>query len=214
MATKLLSSKQESIIRFIREFLRSHGYPPSIRDIAGACGISSTSVVAYNLKKLEQAGHIGRHSEISRGIQLLDGNQDTRKPAYVPIAGEIAAGEPIPVPDSETTNVTVTEGLEVSQELTRGRENVYALRVKGDSMLDALIRDGDIVLMEHINSAEEGDMVAVWLKKEQEVTLKKFYAEPNRICLRPANTQMKPIYTTADNVEIQGKLVAVIRPVP
>jgi len=132
----------------------------------------------------------------------------------VPIVGEIAAGEPIPVPDSETTNVISTEGLEVSLQLTRGRQNVYALRVKGDSMLDALIRDGDIVLMDCVNSAEEGDMVAVWLKREQEVTLKKFYAEPNRVCLRPANTQMKPIYTTADNVEIQGKLVAVIRSMP
>ena len=214
MATKLLSSKQESIIRFIREFLRSHSYPPSVRDIAKGCSISSTSVVAYNLNKLAQAGYISRHSDISRGIELLNGTADIRKLVCVPIVGEIAAGEPIPVPDSETTNVISTEGLEVSQQLTRGRQNVYALRVKGDSMLDALIRDGDIVLMDCVNSAEEGDMVAVWLKREQEVTLKKFYAEPNRVCLRPANTQMKPIYTTADNVEIQGKLVAVIRSMP
>ncbi|TET43406.1 MAG: repressor LexA [Dehalococcoidia bacterium] len=214
MATKLLSSKQESIIRYIRQFLRNHGYPPTIRDIARGCSISSTSVVAYNLNKLEQAGYIGRHSDISRGIELLNGTEDSRKLVYVPIVGEIAAGEPIPVPDSETTNVISIEGLEVSQELTHGRENVYALRVKGDSMLDALIRDGDIVLMEYVSSAEEGDMVAVWLKREQEVTLKRFFAEPNWIRLEPANTQMKPIYTTPDNVEIQGKLVALIRPMP
>jgi len=214
LATKLLSSKQESIIRYIRQFLRNHGYPPTIRDIARGCSISSTSVVAYNLNKLEQAGYIGRHSDISRGIELLNGTEDSRKLVYVPIVGEIAAGEPIPVPDSETTNVISIEGLEVSQELTHGRENVYALRVKGDSMLDALIRDGDIVLMEYVSSAEEGDMVAVWLKREQEVTLKRFFAEPNWIRLEPANTQMKPIYTTPDNVEIQGKLVALIRPMP
>ncbi len=214
MATKLLSSKQECIIKFIREFLRNHGYPPSIRDIARGCSISSTSVVAYNLNKLEQAGYIARHSDISRGIELLNGNEDIGNLVYVSLVGEIAAGEPIPVPDSETTNVISIEGLEVSQELTHGRENVYALRVKGDSMLDALIRDGDVVLMEYVSSAEEGDMVAVWLKREQEVTLKRFFAEPNRIRLEPANTQMKPIYTTPDNVENQGKLVAVIRPMP
>lgn len=214
MATKLLSSKQECIIRYIRQFLRNHGYPPTIRDIARGCSISSTSVVAYNLNKLEQAGYIGRHSDISRGIELLNGTEDSRKLVYVPIVGEIAAGEPIPVPDSETTNVISIERLEVSRELTHGRENVYALRVKGDSMLDALIRDGDIVLMEYVSSAEEGDMVAVWLKREQEVTLKRFFAEPNWIRLEPANTQMKPIYTAPDNVEIQGKLVALIRPMP
>jgi len=214
LATKLLSSKQECIIRYIRQFLRNHGYPPTIRDIARGCSISSTSVVAYNLNKLEQAGYIGRHSDISRGIELLNGTEDSRKLVYVPIVGEIAAGEPIPVPDSETTNVISIERLEVSRELTHGRENVYALRVKGDSMLDALIRDGDIVLMEYVSSAEEGDMVAVWLKREQEVTLKRFFAEPNWIRLEPANTQMKPIYTAPDNVEIQGKLVALIRPMP
>jgi SOS-response transcriptional repressor, LexA len=102
----------------------------------------------------------------------------------------------------------------VSEELIRGRENIYALRVKGDSMLDALIRGGDIVLMDYVNSAEDGDMVAVWLRKEQEVTLKKFFIEPNRIRLEPANSHMKPIYTTLGNVEIQGKVLAVIRPMP
>jgi repressor LexA len=214
LANSLLSSKQECIIKFIREFLRNHRYPPSIRDIARGCSISSTSVVAYNLNKLEQAGYIGRHSDIIRGIELLNGNEDIGNLVYVSLVGEIAAGEPIPVPDSETTNVTSTEGLAVSQQLIRGRENVYALRVKGNSMLDALIGDGDVVLMDYGNSAGDGDMVAVWLEREQEVTLKRFFAEPNRIRLEPANTQMKPIYTSPDNVENQGKLVAVIRPMP
>ena len=214
MATKLLSPKQERIINFITEFLYDKGYPPTIRDIAAGCGISSTSVVAYNLDKLEQAGYIRRHSDISRGIEFLNPKQREGKLAYVPIVGEIAAGEPIPVPASDTGNVIPSEGLEVSRTLLRGSQNVYALRVKGDSMLDALIGDGDIVLMEHVNSAENGDMVAVWLKKEQEVTLKRFFAESNRIRLEPANSQMKSIYTTPDNVEIQGKVLAVIRRIP
>jgi repressor LexA len=214
MAIKSLSPKQERIINFVTEFLHDRGYPPTIRDIAVGCGISSTSVVAYNLNKLEQAGYIRRHSDISRGIEFLNPQQKGGKLVYIPIVGVIAAGEPIPVPASDTGNVIPTDGLKVSEELLRGKQDIYALRVKGDSMLDALIGEGDIVLMDYVSSAENGDMVAVWLKEEQEVTLKKFFAEPNRIRLEPANSQMKPIYTTPDNVEIQGRVVAVIRRMP
>ena len=209
MAVKSLSPKQERIINFVTEFLHDKGYPPTIRDIAAGCGISSTSVVAYNLNKLEQAGYIRRHSDISRGIKFLTPQQKGKKLVYIPIVGVIAAGEPIPVPD--TGNIIPNEGVEVSEELVRGKQDIYALRVRGDSMLDALIGDGDIVLMDYGNSAENGDMVAAWLKAEQEVTLKRFFAEPKRIRLEPANSQMKPIYTTPDNVEIQGRVVAVIR---
>jgi len=209
MAIKSLSPKQERIINFVTEFLHDKGYPPTIRDIAAGCGISSTSVVAYNLNKLEQAGYIRRHSDISRGIKFLTPQEKGGKLVYIPVVGVIAAGEPIPVPD--TGNIIPNEGLEVSEELVRGKQDIYALRVRGDSMLDALIGDGDIVLMDYVGSAENGDMVAVWLKEEQEVTLKRFFAEPNRIRLEPANSQMKPIYTTPNNVEIQGRVVAVIR---
>ena len=214
MATKSLSPRQEQILNFISDFLRDKGYPPSIRDIVVGCGISSTSVVAYNLDKLEAAGYIRRHSDISRGIQFLDKEQMGRKLVCVPVVGAIAAGEPIPVPASDAGNVIPTEVLEVSEELINGRQNIYALRVKGDSMLDALIKNGDIVLMEYVNNAEDGDTVAIWLKKEQEVTLKKFFAEPNRIRLEPANSQMKPIYTAPDNVVVQGRVLAVIRRMP
>jgi repressor LexA len=209
MAIKSLSPKQERIIKFVTEFLSDKGYPPTIRDIAAGCGISSTSVVAYNLNKLEQAGYIRRHSDISRGIKFLTPQQKGKKLVYIPMVGVIAAGEPIPVPD--TGNIAPNEGLEVSEELVRGKQDIYALRVKGDSMMDALIGDGDIVLMDHVANVENGDMVAVWLKEEQEVTLKRFFAESNRIRLEPANGHMRPIYTTPDNVEIQGKVVAVIR---
>ncbi len=212
MAIKSLSPKQERIINFVTEFLNDKGYPPTIRDIAAGCEISSTSVVAYNLNKLEQAGYIRRHSDISRGIKFLTPQKKGRKLVHVPIVGVIAAGEPIPVPDAGT--IIPNEGLEVSKELIRGKQDIYALRVKGDSMLDALIGDGDIVLMDHVSSAEKGDMVAVWLKEEQEVTLKRFFSEPDHIRLEPANSQMKPIYTTPDNVEIQGRVVAVIRRIP
>ena len=209
MTVKSLSPKQQRIINFVTEFLHDKGYPPTIRDIAAGCGLSSTSVVAYNLNKLQQAGYIRRHSDISRGIKFLAPQQKEAKLVHIPIVGVIAAGEPIPVPD--TGNTIPNEGLEVSEELIRGKEDIYALRIRGDSMLDALIGDGDIVLMDYVSGAENGDMVAVWLKEEQEVTLKRFFAEPNCIRLEPANSQMKPIYTTPDNVEIQGRVMAVIR---
>jgi repressor LexA len=205
---KLLSPRQESIINFITGFLQGNGYPPSIRDIAAGCGISSTSVVAYNLNKLEQAGYIHRHNDISRGIKFLNRAGEL---VSVPIVGEIAAGEPIPVPASDSGNFIPMGRVEVSKELIRGKDEVYALRVKGDSMVDALIGHGDIVLMEYVNSAENGDMVAAWLRKEQEVTLKKFYVDSDYIRLQPANSKMKPVYTTLNNVEIQGKVLAVIR---
>lgn len=214
MVTKVVSSKQENIVKFIRDFLCDKGYPPTIRDIASGCGISSTSVVAYNLDRLEEVGYIRRHSDISRGIELLDSQRNTPRVIYIPIIGQIAAGEPIPVLASETWSIIPSEGIEVAEELTKGKQGVYALRVKGDSMVDALIKDGDIVLMEYVNNAENGDMVAVWLKKEEEVTLKKFFGEAKRIRLEPANSQVKPIYATPDNVEIQGRVVAVIRRMP
>ena len=95
--------------------------------------------------------------------------------------------------------------------MTRGKEEVYALKVKGSSMVDALISDGDIILMQYVNVVENGEMAAIWFKAEKEVTLKRFYAESGRIRLQPANSQMQPIYAEPDNVEIQGRVIAVIR---
>ena len=209
---KGLSSKQQHIIDFIRSFLVGRSYPPTIRDIVSGCGISSTSVVSYNLNILEKEGYIRRHPEVSRGIELLAGSPAPGSPRQVPIIGPIAAGEPIPVPTPDTWDVTASaETLEVPEDLVRGRQGVYALKVKGSSMVDALINDGDIVLMQYVNVVENGEMAAIWLKAENEATLKKCYAEPGRIRLQPANSQMQPIYAEPDNVEIQGRVIAVIR---
>lgn len=208
----MLSLKQRSIIDFIGRFLAEKGYPPTIRDMVGGCGISSTSVVDYNLNILEKLGYIRRHREVSRGIELLDGAASSGRQVLVPLVGQIAAGRPIPVPDDESWDVTAAaDRLAVSEELLRGRQGVYALKVKGTSMIDALIGDGDIVLMQAANVVDDGQMAAVWLKAEKEVTLKRFYAEPGRIRLQPANGRMKAIYTAPDNVEVQGRVVAVIR---
>jgi len=209
---KTLSARQQSIVDFIRRFWLDRGYPPSIRDIVTGCGLSSTSVADYNLRILEKKGYIHRHREVSRGIELPVRSSAAGRKLYVPIIGQIAAGEPIPVPDTDTWDTTASaDTIEVTRDLTRGREGVYALRVKGSSMMDALINDGDVVLMQYVNVVENGEMAAVWLKAEREATLKKFYAESGRVRLQPANSQMKAIYVEPDNVEIQGRVVAVIR---
>ena len=201
---KALSQKQQKIIDFLRRFIREKDYPPSIRDIQEACGISSTSVVDYNLKALERMGYIHRDREVSRAIELLDGSGRRPRTIAVPIIGQIAAGQPIPVPEA---SVDYSETVDITADMTRGKENVYALRVKGTSMIDALVNDGDIVILEQISSPDNGDMVAAWLKKEQEVTLKKFYREGKRVRLQPANETMEPIYSSADNVEVQGRVL-------
>jgi len=210
MTMKNLSPKQQTIIDFIRQFLVDRGYPPTIRDIQASCSISSTSVVDYNLNILEQEGYLRRDPEVSRGIELLTG-----APVWatqVPLIGLIAAGNPIPVPAPDTWNIAATsETIETAGYLTGGREDVYALRVKGMSMVDALINDGDIVLLQHTGIVENGEMAAIWLKAEKEATLKKVYVEPTRIRLQPANAQMQPIYTEPENIEIQGRVIGVIR---
>ena len=208
-----LSSKQQSILRFIRRFIEEHDYPPSIRQIQDGCSISSTSVVDYNLKKLEGDGYIRRDREVSRAIELLERGGRPPRTLAVPIIGRIAAGQPIPVPTADTwSNLDYSESIQVTRDMVGGRPNVYGLRVKGNSMIDALVNDGDIVLMESSNTADNGDMVAVWLKREQEATLKRFYQEGDRIRLQPANETMAPIYADPANVEVQGKVLGAIRP--
>jgi repressor LexA len=209
---KRLSDKQKHIIGYIDRFLSEKGYPPSIRDIQAGCKISSTSVVDYNLNILESRGYLRRHADVSRGIKLLNKEPAAEMLVSVPVIGFIAAGRPVPVPASDTWDVTASaETMNVPRELTRDREGVYALRVKGTSMIDALINDGDIVLMQYVNAVENGEMAAVWLKEEKEATLKRVYVEPESVRLQPANDQMLPLYAAPDNVEIQGRVIAVVR---
>lgn len=203
------STKQMTILSFLQEYMRDHSYPPSIREICSGCGISSTSVVEYNLNLLERAGYIRRDREISRGIELIEGER--ARMVKVPLIGTIAAGTPIPVPTAETWRVDGEETLDLPEDMTNSGDGVYALRVRGTSMIDALINDGDIVLMKAIQVANNGEMVAAWLKAEKETTLKRFYQEDGRVRLEPANSTMRPIYVDADNLEIQGKVIGVIR---
>lgn len=207
-----LSAKQKRILEFIRQFVAEHDYPPSIRQIQEACQISSTSVVDYNLRILERLGYIRRDREVSRAIEILEraGLRRSRVVA-VPIIGTIAAGQPIPVPNPDTWTAFSDDVIELSPDIVGHRDNIYALRVKGNSMIDALVNDGDIVVMEAASSADDGEMVAAWLKREQETTLKKLYRQGRRVRLQPANQTMQPIVTEAENVDVQGRVITVIR---
>jgi len=201
-----LSKTRERILGYIRVFFNERGYAPTVRDILKGCNLSSTAVVQHHLNVLEREGRIHRDPEVFRSIQLAD----RKNTVSVPLLGIIAAGEPIPVPTAETWRSEALETIELTDEMTQGKE-VYALKVKGLSMIDALIDDGDVVLMEPVSTAENDDMVAVWLKEQQEVTLKRIFLEPGRICLRPANKLMEPVYQSPENVEIQGRVVGVVR---
>ena len=205
-----ISSRQRDILKFIQCYLDEHGYPPAIRDISAGCGISSTSVAVFHLKKLEEKGYIRRRPDISRGIELASASD--REEASVPLIGIIAAGTPVPVPSADTwSEADSADLIKVPRVLLAGAENVYALKVKGDSMQDALISDGDIVIMESAVVVENGETAAVWLKNEKEITLKKVFREGGHIRLQPANKHYPAIIVSAGNVEVQGKVVAVLR---
>jgi repressor LexA len=208
---KDLSRRQQAILSFIERFLDENDYPPTIRDIQTELGISSTSVVDYNLKALEARGVIRRNSKISRGIELVSRGFGRRNVVAIPVIGQIAAGLPIPVP-GDLEGSDVTEMVELGSDLVRNTgQGLFALRVKGHSMVDALINDGDVVVLKQQETCENGETVAVWLKEQRETTLKRFYLEGDRVRLQPANMTMDPIFTPADNVEVQGRLVTVVR---
>lgn len=210
-----ISDKQRKILNVVGEYIDENGYPPSMREICSAAGISSTSVVSYNLDRLEEAGYIVRDREVSRGLRLAGSVQGEEAPAgflSLPLLGRIVAGEPVPVPSSDFA-LMGDESIEVSRELLGDPEGLYALEVEGDSMVDALVNDGDIVIMRHQERVENGEMAAVWLRGQGEVTLKRFYQEQGgRVRLQPANPTMGPIYVDdPSRVVVQGKVVMVIR---
>ena len=208
-----LSERQNKMLEFISDFVKEHPYPPSVREIQVGCSISSTSVVDYNLHILRREGYIKRSPDISRGIQLLD--KDTGRAmghpntVAVPVLGAIAAGEPLMAfPEA----LEAEETMELPSSMLPPRtDGIYALRVKGQSMIEDLIDDGDVVVFQRRETASPGEMVAAWLKERGEATLKRYYPEGARIRLQPANSAMSPIYEDADNVDVQGVVVGVIR---
>jgi repressor LexA len=207
-----LSERQNKMLEFLKSFSLDNGYPPTIREIGKAVGISSTSVVNYNLDALQRGGYIYRDRTVSRGIRLaesLENAANVRNLIRIPLLGRIAAGNPIAVPDGAFDSEIDT--IELTPDLVPQEEGIYALKVQGTSMIDALINDGDVVVMRHTNTANNGDMIAAWLTDREETTLKRFFREGDRIRLQPENQTMEPIYVDADKVEVQGRVVTVIR---
>lgn len=221
--SKGLSERHMKILSLLEEYA-DKGYPPSIREIGEKTGISSTSVVNYYLDQLEKWGYIERDRRVSRGLRvvpemLANLGMAVNDLLRIPLAGRIVASEPVPVPASDFSYYDAESSIEIARSLLprRNTDGLYALEVQGDSMIDAMVNDGDIVIMRRVNSnaeARNGDMVAIWLPSRDETTLKYFYKEADGYRLQPANPTMKPIYINKnDGLEIRGKVVMVIRKV-
>ncbi len=207
-----LSERQQKMVEFLQQFIELNRRPPTIREIGEQVGITSTSVVKYNLDVLERKGFIERDRDISRGIRLSgELARRANDTVRIPLLGRIAAGTPIPVPESTFSPFGYDTSIELTRDIVKDPKNIYALEVHGDSMIDALINDGDIVLMRHQRTVQNGELAAVWIRDQEETTLKRFYLEGSQVRLQPANPTMNPMYYPADNVEIMGKVVCVIR---
>jgi repressor LexA len=212
-----LSDRQRRMLEFIQTHSLENGYPPSIREIGSAVGISSTSVVNYNLNRLVDEGYLSRDQHVSRGIRLTEKvarfTEQVAETLRVPLVGRIFASEPVPMPGTDSAIFGVEDALEISRDMLPVKtDGLFALEVQGDSMIDAMVNDGDIVVMQRDPDWRNGDMVAVWLEDKEETTLKHIYREGNRLRLQPANPTMSPIYVeNPEHVQVQGKVMLVVR---
>ncbi len=217
-----VNQRMQSILDFIQDYTVKYGFPPTIREIGEGIGVRSTSQVTYYLKKLEQAGYIVREPDTSRGLRLanpparvpvaLASVPDVSRPdaasiISIPILGVIVASAPVrsdPLPGDETIELTASL-------FGRDTSDLFCLRVRGDSMIDALVNDGDLVVLRRQSEVHNGEMAAVWLTDREETTLKRVYYEGRVVRLQPANPQHEPIFVSASAVQIQGKVLLVIR---
>jgi repressor LexA len=207
--------RRQRILDCIAQTVEERGYPPSVREIADAVGLASTSAVHHHLIALERDGLLQRGGKHSRALRLIGRPSAPAEPSKVtpfrmpverdtlalPVMGEIAAGQPIEAYADSADTLEVPASMEA-------RPDSYVLRVRGKSMIDALIDDGDFVIVQPQATARDGDIV-VALLEDNGVTLKRYFREQDRIRLQPANAEMEPIYAT--DVQIQGKVVGVIR---
>jgi len=215
MVMENLPEREQKVFMFVKNYLDANGYPPTVREIGKGIGVKSTSLISYYLKGLEKRGLITRETSVSRAIRLtsdaeseLDfslGDEDT---ISIPFLGYVVASAPIPV-----EALPGTETVEINRALFgHDAENLFALQVKGDSMIDALVGDGDMVILRQQERVENGEMAVVWLTGDAgETTLKKVYYEAGHVRLQPANPLMGPIVVPAKDVQVQGKVVMVIR---
>lgn len=228
-----LSDKHIKVLQVLESYTDKNGYPPTIREICDRASLSSTSVANYYLERLEEKGYIERDRGVSRGLRVAKSyaepvvgqvkesveaiKESVEELLTIPRLGRIVASEPIPLPtsdfaayDPESSSISIARSTIPRSE--QRSSNLFALEVSGDSMIDAMVNDGDVVIMKPAQEAHNGEMVAVWLEGKDETTLKYFYKEGDRVRLQPANPTMKPIYVDDPrNVRIQGKVVMVVR---
>ncbi len=198
-----ITPRRQQILDYLIETAQEQGYPPSMREIAKAVGLKSPSTVLFHLRVLEKAGLFVRTPSLNRAIRSVTGGSEARAEAnYVPVLGTVPAGEPLLATENIESRVPVPEEMFPGQDL-------FMLRVSGDSMIEAGILDGDLVVVNQQSTAEAGEIVVALL--EDEATIKHFYPRQDAIELRPANPAMEPI--VSDRVEVIGKVVGVIRTV-
>ena len=206
---KPLTEKQKDILKFIEAYIEEYDYPPSIRDIQNNCDISSTSVVKYNLDRLQEKGLMNRDSEVSRSISL---NTETKTNSIkVPVLGTITAGQPFPLIEDDRWDLSEMDMIDLPDNFSYIEDKIFALKVSGYSMVDALIGDGDTVILEKTNIAKNGDMVAAKINSENETTLKRIYNEGTLTRLQPENPLMDPSFYPSKDISVLGKVVAVWR---
>ena len=197
-----LTKRQREILDYLRDFIQQQGYAPSLEEIGRRFGLSSLATVHKHLTNLQEKGCIRRSWNRSRSVELISTRTGNRA-VELPLLGYVAAGAPIEA-------ISSNETIAVPQDLA-GKKDSYVLRVKGDSMIDEQIRDGDYVIVESRSTARDGEMVIALLEGER-ATLKKLYHErPGVIRLQPANATMKPILVDADDVTIQGVVIGILR---
>src|ERR1051325_4173516 len=196
-----LTKRQREILDYLNEFIGQHGYAPSLEEIGRRFGLSSLATVHKHLTNLQEKGFIKRAWNRSRSVELVSSRVGGRA-VELPRLGYVAAGVPIEA-------IVGSETIAVPEDLV-GKRDTYVLRVKGDSMIDEQIRDGDYVIVEDRRTADNGEMV-IALLNGSDVTLKKFYREHGHIRLQPANPAMQPIIAQADQVQIQGVVIGVMR---
>lgn len=189
---------QQRILDFIKKEIEQKGYPPSVREICAGVGLKSTSTVHAHLNHLEQQGLIRRDSTKPRALEVIDGTQTRGR--SVPLVGKVTAGLPILAIENIEDHLTLPQDM-------LGSDELFCLRVQGESMIEAGILDGDIIVVREQNNAENGEIVVAMI--EDEATVKRIYYEKKRIRLQPENRFMEPIY--ADSVQVIGKVVALFR---
>ena len=196
-----LTKRQREILDYLQDFIQQHGYAPSLEEIGRRFGLSSLATVHKHLTNLQEKGFIKRAWNRSRSVEMIPTNSGGRS-VDLPLLGYVAAGAPIEA-------VATSETIAVPEDLV-GRRDTYVLRVRGNSMIDEQICDGDFVIVEDRKTAQNGETV-VALLSGSDVTLKKLYRENGRVRLQPANPTMQPIFVDADQVQVQGVVVGVMR---